>query len=71
MVWQGIQEAHIESGQNITITTAMAKQLREDTGLGLTACKKVLLLSNGDIDRAKELLRKGYDPYFGCLVTKR
>ena len=71
MVWQGVQEAHIQTGQNIEITTAMVRQLREDTGLGIMACKKVLLLSNGDLDKAKELLRKGYDPYFGCLVTKR
>lgn len=71
MVWQGVQEAHIQAGHNVEITTAMTKQLREDTGLGLMACKKALLRSNGDLEGAKKLLRGGYDPYFGCLVTKR
>mgnify|MGYP003404713798 CR=1 FL=1 len=71
MVWQGIQEEHIKTKDNVQITVDMVRQLREDTGLGMMACKKVLLRANGDLDKAKELLRKGYDPYQFCLVTKR
>jgi hypothetical protein len=47
MVWQGVQEAHIQTGQNIEITTAMVRQLREDTGLGIMACKKLCFVLMG------------------------
>ncbi len=34
------------------------KQLRQQTGVSLSLCKKALAESKGDIDKAKELLRK-------------
>jgi elongation factor Ts len=34
------------------------KQLREETGVSITECKKVLEEANNDIEKAKELLRK-------------
>lgn len=34
------------------------KQLREETGVSITECKKALESSKGDFDKAKELLRK-------------
>ena len=34
------------------------KQLREETGVSVTECKKVLEEANNDIEKAKELLRK-------------
>lgn len=41
-----------------TITAAMVKELREKTGAGMMDCKKALQESEGDIDKAVELLRK-------------
>ncbi|MGE5475002.1 MAG: translation elongation factor Ts [Ignavibacteriales bacterium] len=40
------------------ITAEMVKQLRERTGAGMMDCKKVLAETNGDMDRAIELLRE-------------
>lgn len=40
------------------ITAAIVKQLREDTGLGMMDCKKALDETGGDVNAAKELLRK-------------
>ncbi|MDT8398100.1 MAG: translation elongation factor Ts [Pseudomonadales bacterium] len=40
------------------ITAALVKELRERTGLGMMDCKKALEISNGDIDKAIEDLRK-------------
>lgn len=40
------------------ITAEMVKQLRERTGAGMMECKKVLDETNGDIDKAIELLRE-------------
>jgi len=34
------------------------KQLRQQTGVSLALCKKALTETEGDIDKAKELLRK-------------
>ena len=39
------------------ITAQMVKQLRESTGAGMLDCKKALTETNGDIDKAEELLR--------------
>jgi elongation factor Ts len=39
------------------ITAALVKELRERTGLGMMECKKALTETNGDIDKAEELLR--------------
>nr|WP_290669091.1 translation elongation factor Ts [Ardenticatena sp.] len=40
------------------ITTAMVKELRERTGAGILECKKVLQETDGDMDKAIELLRE-------------
>lgn len=40
------------------ITAAMVKQLREKSGAGMMDCKKALVESNGDIEKAVEYLRK-------------
>ncbi|NLJ64457.1 MAG: translation elongation factor Ts [Christensenellaceae bacterium] len=40
------------------VTTAMVKELRERTQAGMMDCKNALVESNGDIDKAIELLRE-------------
>lgn len=40
------------------ITAEMVKQLRERSGAGMMDCKKVLTETNGDMERAVELLRE-------------
>jgi elongation factor Ts len=39
------------------ITAAMVKELRERTGLGMMECKKALAETDGDLNKAEELLR--------------
>lgn len=41
-----------------TIDIALIQQLRNQTGLGMMDCKKALQESDGDIDKAIEILRK-------------
>jgi elongation factor Ts len=40
------------------ISAKMVKDLREKTGLGMMDCKKALVESSGDVDKAVEYLRK-------------
>lgn len=40
------------------VTAAVVKELREKTGAGMMDCKKVLTETNGDIEKAIELLRE-------------
>lgn len=40
------------------ITTAMVKELRQETGAGVMDCRKALEASNGDFDQAVALLRE-------------
>ncbi|MEK7375847.1 MAG: translation elongation factor Ts, partial [Candidatus Margulisiibacteriota bacterium] len=40
------------------ITSTTVKELREKTGCGMMDCKKVLVETDGDMERATELLRK-------------
>ncbi|CAI5519593.1 unnamed protein product [Closterium sp. Naga37s-1] len=40
------------------ISAAVVKQLREETGAGMMACKIALTDANGDLDTAREILRK-------------
>jgi len=42
----------------MTISAAQVKTLREKTGLGMMDCKQALVDTNGDMDKAIELLRK-------------
>ena len=40
------------------ITAAAVKELREITGVAMMDCKKALVECNGDLEEAKEFLRK-------------
>ena len=40
------------------ISAALVKELRDKTGVGMMACKKALAESNGNVDKAIEILRK-------------
>ncbi|MBR3646179.1 MAG: elongation factor Ts [Lachnospiraceae bacterium] len=42
----------------VTVTAAMVKELREMTGAGVMACKKALVETDGDMDKAIEVLRE-------------
>jgi elongation factor Ts len=42
----------------LSINTDLIKELREKTGAGVMNCKKALLESGGDIEKATEILRK-------------
>jgi len=44
--------------ENMAITAAQVKELRERTGIGMMECKKALTESDGDMDLAIEGLRK-------------
>jgi elongation factor Ts len=45
-------------GSNMAITTKEVQELREKTGVGMMDCKKALTETNGDMEKAMELLRK-------------
>ncbi|KAJ7569947.1 hypothetical protein O6H91_01G101500 [Diphasiastrum complanatum] len=42
----------------VHISVAIVKQLREESGAGMMDCKKALVASNGDLEGAREYLRK-------------
>jgi len=42
----------------VMITIEQIKQLREETGISISECKKALEEANGDIKKAKEILKK-------------
>lgn len=42
----------------VTISPALVKQLRDETGAGMMDCKKALAETGGDIEKAQEYLRK-------------
>ncbi len=46
-----------EKKKNVEITSAMVKELREKTGAGMMDCKKALVESGGDIEKAIDWLR--------------
>ncbi len=48
----------ILGGLNMEITASMVKELREKTGAGMMDCKKALTESNGDMEKASEVLRE-------------
>ncbi|KZV40724.1 hypothetical protein F511_22925 [Dorcoceras hygrometricum] len=41
-----------------TVSAALVKQLREETGAGMMDCKKALAETGGDLEKAQEYLRK-------------
>jgi len=43
---------------NVNITSLMIKELRQRTGVGMSKCKNALVRSEGNVDKAIELLRK-------------
>uniref|UniRef100_A0A2P2L738 Elongation factor Ts, mitochondrial n=2 Tax=Rhizophora mucronata TaxID=61149 RepID=A0A2P2L738_RHIMU len=47
-----------ENGTKVTISPALVKQLREETGAGMMDCKKALSETGGDIVKAQKFLRK-------------
>lgn len=42
----------------VTVSAALVKQLREETGAGMMDCKKALSETGADLEKAKEYLRK-------------
>ncbi|XP_031272162.1 uncharacterized protein LOC116130586 [Pistacia vera] len=48
----------VEKPPAATISAALVKQLREETGAGMMDCKKALSETGGDLERAQEYLRK-------------
>ncbi len=40
------------------ITASLVKKLRDETGAGMMDCKKALIEAEGDLEKAKEILRK-------------
>ena len=42
----------------MSISAATVKELREQTGAGMMDCKKALTETDGDTEKAKDLLRK-------------
>lgn len=48
------------------ISMELIKQLRDKTGIGMMDCKKALQESNGDIEKAVEILRKK-----GALIAEK
>ncbi|XP_072975001.1 polyprotein of EF-Ts, chloroplastic [Typha angustifolia] len=54
------QNGVVDGGNTIkaTISPALVKQLREETGAGMMDCKKALAETGGDIIKAQEFLRK-------------
>jgi elongation factor Ts len=50
---------HAKTGVNMAkITMEMIKELREKTQVGMMDCKKALILAEGDIEKAIDILRK-------------
>ncbi|KAI0507004.1 hypothetical protein KFK09_013122 [Dendrobium nobile] len=48
----------VEKPPDAAISAALVKQLREETGAGMMDCKKALLESDGNLEKAQEYLRK-------------
>eukprot|EP00249_Psilotum_nudum_P013443 c24336_g1_i2 orf=280-1194(+) len=51
-------EPVLDRQNNPLITAALVKQLRDETGSGMMDCKKALMETAGDLERAREYLRK-------------
>lgn len=47
-----------ESPPKVTISAALVKELREETGAGMMDCKKALAETGGDLEKAQSYLRK-------------
>ena len=54
------------------ITAQQVKELREKTGAGMMDCKKVLTETDGDMEKAAELLReRGISRRISILLCNR
>ena len=51
------------------ISAKMVAQLREATGLGMMECKKALVETEGDIQKAEELLRIKSGAHLKGIIT--
>ncbi|XP_027359036.1 uncharacterized protein LOC113867772 isoform X3 [Abrus precatorius] len=47
-----------QTQSTVTVSAALVKQLREETGAGMMDCKKALAETGGDLEKAQEYLRK-------------
>ncbi|CAM6094675.1 unnamed protein product [Calypogeia fissa] len=52
-----VEEPVLEKGQ-VGVSAAIVKQLRDETGAGMMDCKRALAATGGDIEKARETLRK-------------
>ncbi|KAJ4970210.1 hypothetical protein NE237_003309 [Protea cynaroides] len=48
----------VEKPPTVTVSAALVKQLREETGAGMMDCKKALAETGGNLEKAQEYLRK-------------
>ncbi|KAK1417339.1 hypothetical protein QVD17_26466 [Tagetes erecta] len=48
----------VDEAPKATVSAALVKQLREETGAGMMDCKKALSETGGDLEKAQEYLRK-------------
>lgn len=48
----------VQKPPTATVSAALVKQLREETGAGMMDCKKALSETGGDLEKAQEYLRK-------------
>lgn len=55
---EGSAPPPVETTTKATISPALVKQLREETGAGMMDCKKALTETEGDLVKAQEYLRK-------------
>ncbi|KAI3714649.1 hypothetical protein L6452_21607 [Arctium lappa] len=55
---EGSAPPPVETTIKATISPALVKQLREETGAGMMDCKKALMETEGDLVKAQEYLRK-------------
>ncbi|KAJ8750811.1 hypothetical protein K2173_015992 [Erythroxylum novogranatense] len=55
---QNASSSSVERKTKATISPALVKQLREETGAGMMDCKKALSETGGDLVKAQEFLRK-------------
>ncbi|KAL8189009.1 hypothetical protein R6Q57_029270 [Mikania cordata] len=53
-----VEKEKVEVAAKATISPALVKQLREETGAGMMDCKKALAETKGDLVKAQEYLRK-------------
>ena len=53
------------------ITAALIKQVREDTGAGMLDVKKALTEAEGDVARAKEIIRAKVSPQPASVKAAR